>query len=105
MLMIFLDALVLMALIKGINDDEVNLVTAMIIGVVAAVGTSVLAFALVSAMGLTGIFLAGIIAAGALGIAVSAMYGVEIKRSMMIGLIFMVFHIGSRLGLHFAFSG
>ena len=45
-------------------------------------------------MGVAGIFVAAVIAAALLAIAVSALFGVEIKRAFLIAGLFMVIHIG-----------
>jgi hypothetical protein len=98
LLVIALDALVLMVLLKAVSDEEVDFRTAAIIAVVAAIGTFALAFGLGILMGIAGVILAAIIAACALGVAVSAMFGTEIKRSFVIGILFMVCHVGIVLG-------
>jgi len=98
MLGIAIDALVLMVLLKAINDEDIGFGTSVVVALVASIGTTVLAFGLMSVMGITGIVVAGVIAAALLGVAVSALFGVEIKRSFLIGIIFMVVHIGFSIG-------
>jgi hypothetical protein len=100
MLMILIDAGVLMLLLKMINDDDAGLGISAIIAIVTSIGTSLLAFGLISVMGVTGLYLAAMIAAGLLGIAVSAIFGVEIKRSLLIAVIFIVVHVALSLGLN-----
>jgi len=51
-------------------------------------------------MGIAGIVVAAILAAAGLGVAVPALFGVEIKRSFLIAVIFMVVHIGISGGVH-----
>lgn len=104
MLMILIDAFILIALLKVINDDEIELLTAGIVALVTSIGTSALAYALASAMGVWGIVVAGVVAAAGLGIAVSSLFGVEIKRSMLIGFIFMILHIGIGVSISLAFA-
>lgn len=98
MLGIAIDALVLMVLLKTINDDDIGFGTSLVVAIVASIGTTLLAIGLASVMGIAGIAVAGIIAAALLGVAVSALFGVEIKRSFLIGAIFMVAHIGIGIG-------
>ncbi len=47
---------------------------------------------------------AAIIAAALLGIAVSALFGLEIKRAFLIGGIFMLVHIGFGIGFWLLFG-
>lgn len=102
--MILIDTLILVGLLKAINDEEIEFLTAALIALVTSIGTTALAVALVGAMGIWGIVVAGVVAAAALGLAVSSLFGVEIKRSLLIGGIFMVAHIGISLGLNLAFG-
>jgi hypothetical protein len=103
MLGIVIDAAVLMVLLKTINDDEIGFGTSIVVSLVAAIGTTLLAKALATVMGIAGIAVAAIIAAALLGVAVSALFGVEIKRSFLIGAIFVVVHIAVGIGFHFMF--
>ena len=98
MLGIAIDALVLMALLKAVNDEDIGFGISIVVALVTSIGTTVLAVGLVSVMGIAGIAVAGIIAAALLGVAVSALFGVEIMRSFLIGFIFMVVHIGVGIG-------
>ena len=98
MLGIAIDALVLIVLLKTMSDEDLDFATAFFIALVAAIGTSALAFGIGTAMGIAGIIVAAIVAAVLLGVAVSALYGVEIKRSFLIGVIFMIVHIGVGVG-------
>ncbi len=98
MLGIAIDALVLMVLLKTINDEDIGFGMSIVVALVASVGTTVLAIGLAAVMGIAGIAVAAIIAAALLGVAVSALFGVEIKRSFLIGGIFMLVHIGVGIG-------
>lgn len=98
MIGIIIDALVLMTLLKTLNDEDIGLGTSILVALAASVGTTVLAVALASMMGIAGIAVAAVVAAILLGVAVSALFGVEIKRSFLIGIIFMVVHIGIGVG-------
>ncbi len=103
MLMIALDAVVLMVLLKTVQDEDVNFGTAIIVALVTAIGTSLLAMGLVLALGLAGILLAALIGGALLGVAVSALFGVEIKRAFLISGLFMVVHIVASIGLQLMF--
>ena len=105
MIGILIDAAVLMILLKTINDDDVGFGTAVLVAIAAAIGTSVLAIGLALVMGIAGIIVAAIVAAVLLGVAVSALFGAEIKRSFLIATIFMVVHIGVGVGLHLMLAG
>jgi hypothetical protein len=100
MLMIALDAVVLMVLLKTVQDEDLNFGTAIIVALVTAIGTSLLAMGLAVALGLFGILLAAMIGGAVLGVAVSALFGVEIKRAFLISGLFMAIHIGASIGLH-----
>lgn len=99
MLLIAIDAVVLIGLLKSISDEDLPFSTAFIIALIASIGTSILAFMFVSAMGLAGVFVAVGIAAALLGLTVSAICGVEIKRSFLIGAIFVVVHVVTAVGM------
>jgi hypothetical protein len=105
MIGIAIDALVLMVLLKTINDDEVGFGTSIAVALVASIGTALLAFGLVMAMGIAGIAVAAILAAAIVGVAISSLFGVEIKRSFLIGAIFMVVHFGVAIGFQLMLRG
>ncbi len=65
----------------------------------SAIATSLLGFALTAAIGLAGLFVATAIAAGVLGVVVSATFGVEIKRAYLIATLFVFTHVGMSLGI------
>ncbi|MFN5299680.1 MAG: hypothetical protein ACK5HA_15350 [Planctomycetaceae bacterium] len=94
MLGIALDALVLMLLLKTVNDDEIGFGPAFGVALVASIGVTLLSNLLFPIIGLSSILVAGLITASLLGLAVSSLFGVEIKRSVLIGAIFVVVHIG-----------
>jgi hypothetical protein len=97
-LAIAIDAVVLIVLLKVVNDDDIGFGAAILLALVASIGTTVLAIALGAVMGILGIVVAAVIAAAAVGAAVSALFGVEIKRSFLIGGIFMAVHIAVAVG-------
>jgi hypothetical protein len=104
MLVIAIDAVVLMVLLKTINDEDIGFGISILVALVASIGTTVLAIGLASVMGLAGIAVAALIAAALLGVAVSALFGVELKRSFLIGVIFMVVHVCVGIGLQLMMS-
>ena len=55
-------------------------------------------------MGVLGIFVAAAIGALVLGFAIAMLFGVELKRSALIGVIFIVVHLGTATGLHLMMS-
>lgn len=99
MLQIIIDAVALIALLKVVSDEEVSFGAASLLSIVASIVTTILAIALIVVMGFAGILVAALIAAALFGMAVSAMYGVEIKRSLLIGGVFVVVHIATAVGL------
>jgi hypothetical protein len=99
MLVIAIDAVVFMDLLKMINDDDVGFGTSILVALGASIGTSLLVFGLVYTLGLWGLLLSALLAIGLLGVAVSAMFGVEIKRSFLIAGVFTVVHVAVSLGL------
>ena len=103
MLGIAIDALVLMVLLKTISDEDIGFGTSILVALVASIGTTILAIGLASMMGIAGIAVAALIAAALLGVAVSLLFGVEIKRAFLIGAIFMVVHIGVGIGFQMMF--
>jgi hypothetical protein len=99
MLGLLLDAAVLMLLLKVVNEDDLGLGTAVLVALAAAVGTWILTYALALAMGTAGIYVGALLAAALLGVAISALFGVEIKRSFLVAGLFMVVHIGVGLAI------
>ena len=94
-----IDAAILMVLIQIFSgDEEVSLLTTFIIALVSSVVTGILAMALVAAIGFAGIVVAAAIAAVALGVVISAVFGLEINRSFAVAGIFMVAHIAVGIG-------
>ena len=98
MIGIMMDALVLMVLLKT-KDHDVGFGASIFVALVASIGTTVLAINLAALMGTAGIAVGVIISAMLLGVALSALFGREIKHSFLIGAIFMVAHIGVGFGI------
>ena len=104
MLVVLIDAVVLIVLLKTIVDEDVGLLKACLISVVASIATAVLAGVLSAVIGLAGIAVGALIVAALLGVVISAMFGAEIKRAMAIGGIFTVVHILVGVGFYFMFA-
>ena len=105
MLGIAIDAAILMLLLKVVNDDDdVGIGISLVVALVASVGTTLLAAALVVAMGIAGLFVAVAIAAVLLGVAVSWLFDVEIKRAFLIAGLFILCHIGVFLSFQWMMS-
>ncbi len=99
MLLLFIDAAVLMGLIKSISDDDVNLGTALLLALGAALGVNALTYVLAPSMGIWGLLIAANVVGLLLGIAISALFGSEIKRSFFVGGIFVLVHIAAAVCL------
>ncbi|MDA7978142.1 MAG: hypothetical protein MPJ50_05155 [Pirellulales bacterium] len=100
MIGLILDALVLMVLLKVFNDDEGSFWVTLLLALGASVVAYVLALTLVSVIGIGAILVAGVATGVLLSVCISAVYGVEIKRSFLIAGIFVVVHIG--IGMAFS---
>ncbi len=103
MLMILLNTLILMGLLKSINDEEVEFVTALIIAFVASIGTVAL-MAAFSFMGGWGILPACALTSLGMAIAVSAIFGTAMKQAMIIGFLYLVATVLVGLGFSLLFS-
>lgn len=93
MLMILIDAVVLMGLLAAFQEEELSLGFAAVIAIVTSIVTWLLAYGLIQAVGEMGLYLALLIGAVLLGIALSALYGMELKRAITVALIFMTVHL------------
>lgn len=101
---IILDALILVGVLSAIEGEEVNFLSAFCVAFVAAIGTSLIAIALAAAIGIAGVFVATIIGAVGVGLGVSLVFGVEIKKAMLIGGIFAVARIAVYFIIKMMFS-
>ena len=101
---IIIDTLVLIAVLSAMEGEEVDFMSAFIIALVTSIVTGVIGIGLVMAIGIAGVFIASLIGAIGVGIGVSAMFGVEIKKAILIGVIFAVARIVVYLILSLAFG-
>ena len=93
-----IEAGILMVLLQSLNDNDVDFLPAAGFALFASIVTSVLSVALVAACGeLLGLLLAGLAGAVVVGLAVALIFGGELKRSVMIGGIFVACHFGISL--------
>lgn len=104
MLSLIIDAIVLIALLKIFNDDDVGFGSAFAVALVTAIVTAVLAIGLSSVMGFAGTIVAGVTVAIVLAIAVSVLYGIEFKKAFLIGQAFMLAHVGVGAVWQFMFT-
>ncbi len=93
MLLILVDAMTLIVMLQVVQGEDIGFGTAAIMAFVAAIVTGVLALVLGALIGLPGVLLAGLLGAIGVGAAVSLMFGVEIKRALMIGGVFVAVHL------------
>jgi hypothetical protein len=101
MLLVLIDAMVLIVMLQMIQEEQMGWGMAAVIAIVAAIATGLLALGLVAAIGLAGLLLAAIIGAAGVGVTVSLLYGVEIKRAMLIGGVFMAVHLAVSIAFQF----
>ncbi|MGV3607120.1 MAG: hypothetical protein ACO1RA_12010 [Planctomycetaceae bacterium] len=88
----FLDAGLLVFLLKTLNNEDVDMSTAFMIAVGTSVVTGLLVVALAMAIGVLGIVLGDLLGAIALAVALSALFGIEIKRACLISSLFIAGH-------------
>lgn len=88
----FLDAGLLVFLLKTLNNEDVDMTTAFMIAVGTAIGTGLLAVGLAIALGVLGIILGDLLGAVGLAVALSALFGIEIKRACLISSLFVAGH-------------
>lgn len=97
----FLDAGLLVFLLKTLNNEDVEMSTAFMIALGTAVITGLLAFGLASVLGILGLILGDLLGAVGLAAALSALFGIEIKRACLISSLFIAGHalLGFVLGM------
>lgn len=104
MIGMLLDAMILMGLIKVINNDEIELTS----GILFSIGTSVVTFivmlGLIAAFGLAGIFIALILIPIGMTAAISFFFAVELKRAALIAVLFVVIHMAIEIGFRYLMS-
>lgn len=99
MLVLLLEAVLLISLLKMMVDEEISLLGAAGIALLTSIATTLLAMALITQIGIAGLFIAVAVSCGALGAALSAMFGIEIKRAFLIAGIFLAGDLAIRLCL------
>lgn len=98
MLLVLVDAVILMALLNSFGNEDFGIWTAVGVSLVTSIAASLLAFGLASLIGMAGVIVAVLIVAAGLTIAVSALFGFELKRAALIAVIFMVAHTAVSFG-------
>lgn len=104
MIAIILDAVVFIIILKVMDDADVSLFTAFFVALGASILTVILALGLGALIGVAGILIAAVIMVGLLGVLISALFGIEIKRSFIMGGIFMLMHLCISYGLSMLFQ-
>jgi hypothetical protein len=99
MLMILIDAGVLIGLVSLFQEEELSLGLAAVLAFITAIVTWGLVYGLVQAMGPAGLYVGLLVAAALLGVALSALFGMELKRAIMVAGIFMAVHFVLSLAL------
>lgn len=102
---ILIDAVILIGVISAVEHEEVSFWSAFFVALGTSVVTAIIAFALMSVIGIAGLFVATLIGAAIVGIAVSAVFGVEIKKAALIGVIYWVARIAVYFLLGMMFNG
>ena len=97
MLGLLIDAAVLMTLIKSVAGQDVDFITGVAIAFVVSIVAGLVTVGLSTLMGVVGLVLAAVLTAVLVGFAVSVMLGTEFKRACLIGVIFLLVHIGVEL--------
>lgn len=104
MVQILIDATVLIFLLKIVNDDDVGFGAAALLSFCTSIAAFALSIGLISAIGPAGLIVAVAIVAIALGMAVAILFGVELKRAMLVGMLFMALHVLVGMGLRWLFT-
>ncbi len=104
MLLLLLDSVVLIALLKSFNDEEMGLLKACLTSLLFSILTAVLAILCAVALGPVGLFIGLALSAGLIGLVISWMFGIDVQRSILIGVIFIGAHFGMSLALNALFS-
>ncbi len=103
MLQLLLDSVVLIALLKSFNDEEMGLLKACLTSLFFSILTGVLAILFVVAIGPIGLFVGLALSAGLIGLVISWMFGIDVQRSILIGVIFIAAHFAIGMALNALF--
>jgi len=99
-----LSAVVLVVLIQVISDEEPGFWWCVALSFLTSIAVQLLANLSTTLVGPLGIFLALGAGFGILGFLISAMFGVEIKRSYLISGIYFVIYYGILIAIAFMFA-
>lgn len=88
-----LNALILVGLLKAMDGEEVDMLTAVLLGFGTSVVSSLIVLGLAAALGAPGAYLGIVVSTALLGVALSALFGTEIKRAMLISVCYLVVQI------------
>jgi MFS family permease len=92
MIILFFDTIALVGLMVALSGEGIGFGTAAVIAGIFSVATTILGAILGAFLGIAGILLAAVIGAGILGLVISAMFGMEIKRAFAVGGAFAAVH-------------
>lgn len=92
MIILFFDTIALVGLMVALSGEGIGIGTAAIISGIFAIATTILGAILAAFIGIAGILVAALIGAGILGLVISAMFGMEIKRAFAVGGAFAAVH-------------
>lgn len=90
---IILNAVLLIGLVKALDGEDVDMLTAVLLGFGTSVISSLIVVGLVAVLGVPGAYLGIVASTGLLGVALSALFGTEIKRAMLISVCYLVAQI------------
>lgn len=97
MLGLLVSGLVLMVLLQVFSNDELDFWPAVIYVFVASIVSGIVHALIVSALGPNGVYLSIALVTVLIGVSLSALWGLDLKRATIIGAIFMAFQIGWEL--------
>ncbi len=102
---LLIDALILMALLKLIIDEEGSLLAAGVLALGTSIVINGIVFALAPALGILALPIAVILPGIILGVCISAIYGAEIKRAFLIAGLFIGIRLAYGIALALMFGG
>ena len=101
---IVLDALILLGLVKWLGDDEIDLVHALVLALVGAVVSIAIGWWLQSSLDDWAFLVGKLVAGVGIGGVLFIKYGVEMKRALLIGVVFVIGGFLLRLAMVFALA-
>ena len=90
---VVINAVLLIGLMKAMDGEDADMFTAVLVAFGSSIINAILAYGFGSAMGPPGAFLGVFVGTGVLGVILSAVFGTEIKRAMLISACYFVAQI------------